>query len=135
MDKAVSRKILLPLIFIFIAINSLCLVFNNRLNASGFSTDVIIAANLILFLLAIITAFMHLKALKNINPHVFVRSIMGATILKLLVIAGAAFIYLYAAGESRSAKAVLAGVGLYFIYTIFEVRMALRLNKQNNGSR
>jgi hypothetical protein len=132
MDK--RRKIYLPLFFIFIAINTLCLVFKTRLQPLGINTDVLLTANIILFLLSLVSIFMHLKALKNVNPHAFVRSVMGATLLKLFVIAGSAFVYLYAAGEGRSVKAVLAAMAIYFLYTIIEVRSVFSLNKQKNGS-
>ncbi len=133
MNKLKLRNTYLPLVFIFIAINAFCLIFKERLDERGVDHSVVQGANLILFSLAVVSAFMHYRAVSNSNPHAFVRSIMGATVLKLIIIAGSVFIYLYFSGSNKSIYAVLTGMGLYIIYTIFEVAGAFRLNKHSNG--
>jgi len=123
----------LPLIFIFVSVNALCVIFNDKLDSNGINHLVVQGANLLLFLLMFVSAYLHLKALHNSNPHAFLRSVLSATVLKLFVIAGATFIYLFAAGEGRSVYAVLVGMGLYIIYTVVELRGLFRMNKQNNN--
>ena len=99
----------------------------------GINHLVVQGANLLLFLLMFVSAYLHHKALQNSNPHAFLRSVLSATVIKMFVIAGATFIYLLAAGEQRSVYAVLAGMGLYIIYMIVELRGLFRMNKQNNN--
>jgi hypothetical protein len=123
----------LPLIFIFVSVNALCVIFNDKLDAWGIDHFVVQGANLLLFLLMFVSAYLHFKALHNSNPHAFLRSVLSATVIKLFVIAGATFIYLLAAGEQRSVYAVLVGMGLYIIYTIVELRGLFKMNKQNNN--
>ncbi|HXL58675.1 MAG TPA: hypothetical protein VN958_20575, partial [Chitinophagaceae bacterium] len=71
------------------------------------------------------------RSLRNTNPNVFVRSVMAATFIKLIVIAGAVIAYLMAAGENKSIYGVIAGIGLYFVYTFIEVKNTSRLNKEH----
>jgi len=133
MTKLKLNNTYLPLIFIFVSVNALCVIFNDKLDGAGINHLVVQGANLLLFLLMFISAYMHLKALNNNNPHAFLRSVMGATVIKLFVIAGAVFIYLFVAGEQRSIYAVLVSMGLYIIYTGVELRGLFRMNKQNNN--
>jgi len=133
MHKPKGARIYLPLILIFIVINSLCIVFKSRLADKNIDADVVLGANLILFIITILTTLMHSKAIKNANPNVFVRSVMGATIIKFFVIAFAVFIYLFLAGENRSVYAVIMSMGLYVVYTIFELQSVFRLNRKENG--
>lgn len=133
MTKLKLNNTYLPLVFIFVSVNALCVIFNDKLDAIGINHLVVQGANLLLFLLMFISAYLHLKALHNSNPHAFLRSVMSATVIKLFTIAGATFIYLFVAGEQRSVYAVLVGMGLYILYTIVELRGLFRMNKQNNN--
>lgn len=123
----------IPLFIIFILVNTLCLIFQTALLQKGIDPLVVEGANLILFLLALIGAFMHNKAVKSKNPHAFVRSIMSGMVLKLFVIGASVFIYLYLAGANRNVKGVVIGMALYVLYTILEVKGAYRLNKENSN--
>lgn len=77
---------------------------------------------------------MHVKATGNKNPHAFVRSVMGATVIKLFVIAGSVMLYLIIAGNQKNISSVFICMGLYVVYTIIEVRGAFNLNQgKNNG--
>lgn len=135
MDRLKLRNTFFPLIGVFVLINILCVSFQAQLQQHNINPLVVQGGNGLLFLLAVISALMHFKALKTENPHAFVRSIMGATVLKLFTIAGAAFIYVYMSGPARSKYALLICMGLYIIYSIIEVAGAFRLNKEKNGSR
>lgn len=133
MTKLKLNHTYLPLIFIFVSVNALSVIFNNKLDAWGINHLVVQGANLLLFILMVVSAYLHLKALHNSNPHAFLRSVLSATVIKMFVIAGATFIYLFAAGEARSVYAVLAGMGLYIVYTVVELRGLFRMNKQHNN--
>jgi len=73
------------------------------------------------------------KSLLHPNPNVFVRSIMGAVFLKLLVICIAVIIYFVLVKENRSFRAILITMALYIFYTIIEVSGAVSLNRKKDG--
>lgn len=131
MEKTKDRNAIVPLFIIFMVVNSFCLLFKNWLTSKGIDPLVLGAGNSILFFLSVIIYFMQKKSLQNPNPNVFVRSVMAGTFIKLVVIAGAVIIYLLSAGENKSNYAVLAAMGLYFVYTFIEVKTVSKLNKEH----
>ncbi|HEY6978670.1 MAG TPA: hypothetical protein VH396_20375 [Chitinophagaceae bacterium] len=134
MDTRKSANAIAPMLVFFLLVNSFCLIFKNWLDAKAIDHMVVIVANCILFVLSILIFFMHKRSAQNANPNVFVRSVMAGTFIKLVVIAGAVTIYLMTAGENKSVYAVVAGIGLYFIYTFIEVKSTSRLNKEHGRS-
>jgi hypothetical protein len=127
MKKEYGRYIR-PLLVLFIIINGLLIGFQNRLESKKISVDVVIYANLLLFVVSMLNLYFQLKALRNPNPNASIRGLMAGTFLKLFVLAAATIVYLLVAGESRSVNAVFAGMGLYIVYTWLEVKISLRLN-------
>lgn len=131
MAKKADSKAIVPMFIFFITVNSFCLLFKDWLTAKGTDPVVLGIGNCILFILSVIIFFMQKKSLQNTNPNVFVRAIMGGTLLKLIVIAGTVVIYLISAGEKKSIYAVIACMGLYFVYTFIEVKTVSRINKEH----
>jgi hypothetical protein len=134
MNRLQLRNTFLPLLAIFLLVNIGCITYADQLAAHKVDTVVVKSANALLFVIAVICGMMHYRALKSDNPHAFVRSVMGATVLKLFSIAGAVLIYVYITGPRRNVPAILIGMGLYIVYTIVEVTGAFRLNKEKHGS-
>ena len=132
MNKILVRDFFRPLLIFFIAANALCLCFAKWLDARGIDHIVLIYANLILFVLTLITSFIHIRALNNNNPHAFVRSITVSTFIKLIVIGASVSVYLFTAGENRNIYAIAAAMALYVVYTILEVTSATRMNRKKN---
>jgi hypothetical protein len=132
--KAQHKKLYLPLLLLFVFVNANSLVFKAFMERHQIDNGVVIAANTLLFLISILSLFMQLKSVNNPNPHAMVRGVMGSVVLKLFVLGTAAFIYLYAAGESKSVNALFVSMALYLLYTWVEVRLALQLNPPKNGS-
>lgn len=131
MKKIDYRKYFLPILLVFIIVNSFCLLFKNFLLAKGIDSTVLLGANILLFLLSVIALVMHITAVKNKNPNVFVRSVMAASFIKLMVIAIAAVAYLSIAKENRNIYGVIVSMALYVIYTVIEIRNASLINKEN----
>ncbi len=123
-------KRMLPLFFLFVIVNSIVLFFQQRLDGYKIDSFVVFTANCLLFILSVLTLAMHSRALNKTNPNVFIRSVMGATMIKMLVLASAAMIYLFMAGNNRSVYAVFASMLLYIIYMVLEIRIALKLNQK-----
>ncbi|HRH50929.1 MAG TPA: hypothetical protein PLP23_19420 [Panacibacter sp.] len=131
MEKTKDRNAIVPVFIFFIMVNSFCLLFKDWLSSEGIDPLVLGGGNSILFFLSVVIYFMQKKSLQNPNPNVFVRSVMAGTFIKLVVIAGAVIIYLLSAGENKSNYAVLAAMGLYFVYTFIEVKTVSKLNKEH----
>ena len=121
------------LFIFFILVNSFCFLFKNWLNAKNIDHLVVIGANCILFLLSATVYYLHKRAVKNKNPHAFVRSVMAGTFIKLVVVSIAVVVYLKLAQQNKNVYGIVTGVALYFIYTFIEVKSASRLNKQNGN--
>lgn len=119
----------LPVIALFVFICGVCLMLRNWMTANSVSMVVVLCVNLLLFSLAMICTAMHHMAVKNPNPAAFVRSIMGATVLKLFVLTAAVMVYVYITGVKQSAPAIISGMILYAVYTVVEVKGAYKLNK------
>ncbi len=131
---AQHKKLYLPLIILFVIINAISIVFKSFMVKHHIDNAVVISANTLLFFISLISLYMQLKSVNNPNPHAMVRGVMGSVVLKLFVLGTAAFLYLYAAGETKSVNALFISMALYLIYTWLEVRLALQLNPPKNGS-
>ena len=83
-------------------------------------------------MLTSITSFMYIKAIKNNNAYSFVRAVTAASFLKLIIIAVSVAVY-FIYSEKRSLYAIAVAMLLYIIYTIFEVKGAMRINRERNA--
>ena len=128
-DTSFPRKIL-PLFLVFVIVNSAVLALQAQLNERKIDSLVVFNSNCLLFALSVLTLLMFRRAMNNTNPNVFFRSVMGATMIKLLVLGSAALIYLFMAGHNRSVYAIFVGMFLYIVYTVIEIRIALKLNQK-----
>ena len=132
MNKTAIKEFLRPIIIFFIAINALCLGTGEWLDRKQIDHIILMYANLILFILAIGTSFIHIRALRNNNPYAFVRGVTASAFIKLVVISGGVIVYLVKAGENRSIYTIAAAMAIYVVYTIFEVTGATRMNRKRN---
>jgi len=117
-----------PMIAVFIILNGVLIFLQHRLEEKKVSIDVVVIANLLLFVVSMANIYFQMKAVNNPNPSAAIRGVMAGTFLKLFILAAAAMIYLFAAGAGRSVNAIFVSMGLYIIYTWLEVRISLRLN-------
>lgn len=122
-----------PITIVFILINAVCIIFGKQLDAKGIDHIVLIYANLLLFIITLITSFIHIKSSSSNNPYAFVRGVTLGSFIKLIAIAVSVVIYLFAAGPNRSIYAVAVAMLFYIVYTIFEVNGAMKLNKKQNA--
>jgi hypothetical protein len=122
-----------PMIIVFVIITALCLIFSQQLEKYNINHEILLGANIILFVLMIITSLLHIRALRNPSPYAFVRSITLGVFLKLIVIAAAVLIYFYKSGANINIYTVALAMLLYIVYTVFEVAGAMRLNRKRNA--
>ena len=132
MNKTELSRFFRPVIIFFILINALCLSCANWLDKKNIDHIVLMYANAILFLLTLIACYIHIRAIKNNNPYAFVRGVTLASLMKLLVIVISVAIYFFSA-ETKSVYAVITAMALYIVYTLFEVKGAMRINRNRNA--
>ncbi len=119
----------MPVIVLFVALNALFLTGRNFLERNGFDQGVLIVGNLILFTVTLLSFWVSVRTLKSADPNKFVRGAMMNTMLKLFICAIAAFAYIFSFRNQLNKPALFTCMGLYFIYTFFEVSILTRILK------
>ena len=123
-----------PLIIIFIFLYSVLITTKSWLDKKGVDQDVLIAGNLILFVVSLAAFFITHKSLRSSNPNAFVRAMYGSFIIKFFVLAIAAFIYIMMAKKNLNKPALIACAGLYIIYTGIETRALINTLRQRKNA-
>lgn len=123
------RKALLPIFFLFVMINSMAIVFRNRLTRAGFDIDVLLLGNFFLCALTSFSFYMLYKGMKASTTAGFLRSVYGSFIIKLILVAIAVFGYAFMFKENINKPALFSCMFLYLVYTFFETRGLLKLSK------
>ncbi len=128
-----QQKVLLPFIFLFLAITILVLPFRVQLKNWQLDSGVLMAANLLFFITTIAVFSLQQKALHNANPNVFVRSILSGVMIKMLVCVLAILAYRFLFSKSFSKISVFAAMFFYLFYLAAEVTVLMKMNKQKNA--
>lgn len=119
----------LPAILLFIVLNMSFFVLINRFENWGFDIMVLAVGNIVLFAIIFISYLMCVKALYAKNNHVFFRLVYGGFIIKLILLAGAAFIYIMSVQKQVNKPALFLCMGLYLVYTFIEVNALMKFTK------
>jgi len=122
---------LTPVFLLFAFFNILIFAFKNFLEGKGIDISVLLFANAFFMFLSVLVFFFQKKALQNPNPNVFVRSVMGGMMIKMLLCVIAVLIYTLLAGDSFNKKSVFVALFLYLFYLGAEVKSLTKLNKQH----
>jgi cobalamin biosynthesis protein CobD/CbiB len=130
-----NQKLYLPIVGLFVALSSFYLLGQNWLTKYGLSFNVLMAGNLILFLVTIISLYFHVKGFLHKNIQVFFRSVYGALMIKMLICAAAVVVYALIARPNINKPALYVCMALYFVYSFMEVRMVFRLLKQKQDEK
>ena len=126
-------KKLMPLFFVFVAVNSLVLWYWPLLEQKKIDALVVFTANCLLFGISAITLAMHTKEIDKKNPNAAIRGVMAATVIKIFVMGIAVVVYLLTAIH-KSYNAIFISMGLYFVYTFLEVKAASKNQEKNGGN-
>ena len=123
-------KLLFPSLLLFTSISLVFVIASDFWDRIGINHHVVLGSNLLLYCVSTLTLWMHVKAIKNPNPNVFSNSVMGGTLIKLMVLGISTVVYLLVSGIHKSVFAIFIGMFLYILYTILDVKTALILNKK-----
>ena len=127
------KKHATPILILFILILSVTLVARGWLDSKSFDLNVLIGANILLFILGLITFLLQLNGIKNSNPHVFVRGVMGGMIIKMFALVIALVVYINISDGSLNKRSIWAALFMYLIYLTTEVVLFMRLNRKANA--
>ena len=134
MENKPAVKAFLPITIIFMVTNTFFIVFRSLLTKWGVDADILIIGNLLLILLTTFSFYQHTRALRNKNIHAFLRMLKGSMLIKMIVCGIAAFIYIVLAGKSVNTGGILGFMLLYFVYSISEAAIVMKLSKQNKNA-
>jgi hypothetical protein len=124
----------LPAIFIFIFLNAFFLLMTKKLEFRGFDYIVMAAGNLLIFAVSFVSLLMGAKGLQSKNNHAFFRMVYGSFLIKLLILAGAAFVYIMQAKKEVNKASLFFCMGLYIVYTVIEVSALVKMAKQKKNA-
>ncbi|HEX6916252.1 MAG TPA: hypothetical protein VF145_13475 [Chitinophagaceae bacterium] len=120
------------LLVLFAGVSLAVFFLKDQLGVWKIDYRVVLAANVLLFILGVVSLSLHIRALTKPNPNVFVRSVMLANIIKLFTLASVALVYIKSAGKA-SANAVFVSLFLYIVYTWVEKRATVQLSKSKKS--
>ena len=129
-----KRRSYISIILLFLVFNALFLTGRSWLKKMNADADVLIIGNTILFIATLLSFFLFSRALKNNQPHKFLKYIYGGMFLKMLICIIAAFIYIASFGKDVNKPAIFGCMFLYFLYTFVEVSILLRLSKEHKNA-
>jgi hypothetical protein len=128
-----QRRFILPMVMVFIFTNTLLLLFGQRLADWGVDRYMLMGANSLFFLVSLIAFLLQRSALKNTNPNVFIRSVMGSMFIKMMLVLVVFVVYIMIVRKGINKPAVFAAMFLYLVYLAAEVAGVMKLNREKNG--
>lgn len=133
--KKEQVRLYLPMIILFVVVNGFFIAGRNMLDRYGFSQDVLIIGNLILFVVTLVSLYFLIKGFLHNNVQVFFRSVYAALMIKMFFCAAAVIVYALIAKQNINKPALYICIALYFVYSFIEVRtifLLLKQKKKNN---
>ena len=121
-----------PIAAVFVVVALLALAARNWL-AERWNMDYLVLSvgNLVLFLATAFSFYLYSKALRNKNPHLFLRMMYSSLLVKMVFCLAATMIYLFVAGKDVNKAAIIGCFVLYMVYTYMEVKVLMRLSKNS----
>lgn len=131
MENKVASRPFLPILWIFVI--SCVFIVLGRSNLADWKVDfrVLLGGNVLLFVVTAVSFVLYSKALRNKNPHAFVRMMYGSLLIKMFACLIATFIYASLVGRMVNRNGIFGCFGLYILYTWLEVRILMQLSKKS----
>ena len=127
------NKSIIPVVILFLITCAVILLGRSYLQQKGIDWEVLMGGNIFIYLITIISIHLLRKGLDAANTHAFLRNAYGGILLKLMACAGAAFVYILAAGSHLNKAALLICMGLYLVYSIAEITVIMKQSKQKKN--
>jgi hypothetical protein len=129
MFNFIKKSYLLFLVF-FILGSIIFLFQTSTLSRFHFDNALLWAANIFFLLLSLITLALQIKSMKNKNPNVFIRSVMGGILIKMFGSLLAVFVYVIYNNYKFDKGSMFLGLCFYLFYLMAEVSTLMKLNRK-----
>jgi hypothetical protein len=123
-----------PALILFIILTALFISAKSFFGRYNIDQDVLIAGNMLLAIVTVLSYLMLLRGIRSTNPHSFVRAMYLSFIVKFFIIVAAAGIYVVIAGSEVNKAALIICMFLYLVYTFIEVSVLTKLMKQKKNA-
>jgi hypothetical protein len=130
LNKSPVFKSIFPILIFFLLVSSLAFILGDTLRRLNIDQPMVIAGNLILFVVTVISFGFYRKALYAGNTHAFLRNVYSSLFLKFFVCLIGIFLYVFTAGTSVNKPGLLGLLLLYLIYTFLEIGILMNESKQ-----
>ena len=125
-----NKKPFMPVVLLFLLLNAFFIAGRTMLERWNADQNVLIIGNALLFIITLVSFLLAQRGLRNTNTHAFIRAIIGGIMIKLFVFVIAAFIYISMFKKEINKPALFTCMGLYLVYTFFEVSVLTKQLKQ-----
>ncbi|MBO9155058.1 hypothetical protein ACFOTA_22785 [Chitinophaga sp. GCM10012297] len=116
-----TDKFILWLAGVFVLITAaLFLLQQWLLQSLGAHFEVLVAGNIVMALITLISYSMNRKGMAAANPNVFVRSVYASTLSKLMLCAVGIIAYVLLNRQRVSKSTIFLLLFFYLVYTVFE---------------
>ena len=119
------------LFLVFFILGSIIFLFQTAaLSRFHFDNALLWAANIFFLTLSLITLALQIKSMKNKNPNVFIRSVMGGILIKMFGSLLAVFVYVIYNNYKFDKGSMFLGLCFYLFYLMAEVTTLMKLNRK-----
>jgi hypothetical protein len=122
-----------PVIVLFILVNSLAFIFKTFLHDHGFGIKFLLTANLLLFCLSQLAFFIQMRGLKSVNINAFIRSVYASLLIKIFIVIIALAVYLFITKGKINRPSLFTSMALYILYTFIEVRQLMKISRRKTN--
>lgn len=128
-----SFKSILPLFLTFLVLTAIIFAGHFFVTGRGIDYKAVMAGNCLFFLISFYVFRMQYLAMYNKNPQVFIRTVMGGMLIKMLLCVLAVVAYYFLSANAFNKPAVYISMIIYIVYLVVEVRTIMKLNKTKNA--
>ncbi|MBS1661238.1 MAG: hypothetical protein JST68_09330 [Bacteroidetes bacterium] len=133
MENKITAKSFLPILLVLLVSGLFIYLGKSLLEEWNTDHRVLLVGDGLLFGVTAISFWLYIRALRNSNMHAFLRVMYGSLLVKMFVCLIATFVYASVAGRNVNRNGVLGCFILYILYTFFEVKILMQLNKKGSS--
>ncbi|WP_343303590.1 hypothetical protein AAHN97_18700 [Chitinophaga niabensis] len=128
-----TDKFILWLAVVFIGITAaLFLLKTWLLQTLGVHYEVLVAGNIVMALITLISYSLNRKGMTSENANVIVRSVYASTLAKLMLCVVAIAVYVIVNRTRVSKATIFLFMFFYLVYTVFETSHLIRTSKKKS---
>jgi hypothetical protein len=124
------RKPLWQIALLFLLVNLVCGIFFKGLQSLGVDPYVLMAGNLIVVILTVISFYLLFSGLKSSSTSGFLSYVLGSFMLKLIMAVGIISLYSTLVHGATNTPSILISMFLYLIYMFIELKGLLSLSSK-----